>query len=414
MRILMLTPRFPYPPDRGDRLRSWQVLESLAARHDVWLACVERQAPPPAALQHVRQHCRDVAVFVRSGWQSLLAGVRSVIAGRSLTEGYFGDARLAAVIDHWSHSVSFEVAFTYSSGLAPYSVTMPAARRVLDLCDVDSAKWRTYARQSIPLLRWGYALEAARVRRLEARAAQAHDLTLVVNARERHKLRRIAPHAETGILPTTVALPAVANKPEVPAAPIVGFVGCMTYPPNVRAVTWFAQHVWPRVRAAIPAAQWLIVGGPVAPRVRRLCKLPGVTVTGYVADAHTFLRQMRVFVNPVRGDLGVQSKLLVAMATGRAAVVTPDAAGGIDHSDPPPFLIARTPVQFTDAVVRLLRDDAQVAHLAERAVQTIAAQYTPAPHMRRLEAWLSGARQPEPPPRPTATEAPVFAEVGAA
>lgn len=413
MRILMLTPRFPYPPDRGDRLRSWQVLESLSARHDVWLACVERQAPPPAALQHVRQRCRDVAVFVRSGWRSLLAGVRSALAGRSLTEGYFGDARLSTLLAHWSQAAQFDALFVYSSGLAPFSAHVPAARRILDLCDVDSAKWRIYAHQSIPPLRWSYAVEAARVRKLEARAAQTHDLTLVVNAREQNKLRRIAPHAETAVLPTTVALTAGAH-PAVPTDPVVGFVGCMTYPPNVRAVTWFAANVWPQVRAAVPAAKWLIVGGPVAPCIRRLSKLPGVTVTGYVADAHTYLRQMRVFVNPVRGDLGVQSKLLVAMAAGRAAVVTPDAAGGIDHGDPPPFLIARTPAQFTDAVVRLLRDDAHVTHVAARAVQTIASQYTPAAHMRRLETWLAGARPSAVLPRPATLRTPALAEVGEA
>jgi len=391
----MLTPRFPYPPERGDTLRSWGVLCALAARNEVWLAALDRRRPTAEHVAKVRALCRDVAVFTRWEGSALLRGGLALLTGHSLTSGYHGDPRLLATIRRWQDTVGFDVLWTYSSALAPAAATLAGIaglRRVLDLGDVDSAKWEAYAQRGLPPLRWLYHLEARRVARLEAEAVAAADICLLVNRRECDKLRRRLPDAPTGVLPTAIDVQQFAAPPGAelapPRRPIVGMVGSMFYPPNVRAVNWFGRWVWPLVRRELPDAQWWIVGNRPVRAVRRWARQPGVLVTGYVSDVRPYLAQMRVFVNAVEGDIGVQSKLVVALASGRAAVVTPDVAAGIDYDDPPPFLIARSAPAFAEAVIRLLRDEPLARSLSGRARAAALARYGLAGQIELVERWL--------------------------
>jgi sugar transferase (PEP-CTERM/EpsH1 system associated) len=391
MRILMVIPRFPYPPDRGDTVRSWALLRDLADRHDVWLACVDRDPPAEEHLSTVTALCRDVYVATRSPYRALLNGAVAMLRGRSLTEGYFYDRRLVQRLTDWSAEVGFDALVTYSSCLAPQVAGVAAPARVLDMVDVDSLKWALYARRSWWPLTAFYRREARCVATLEARSARQHDVTLLVNERERRKLTERVPAIATDVLPTAVDVDefaALAARP-LPAEPVIGMVGSMFYPPNVRAVQWFGRYVWPLVQRQVPQARWQIVGARPTRAVQEWGRQPNVEVTGYVPDVQPYLANARVFVNAVDGDIGVQSKLVVAMAAGRACVVTPDSAAGIDYADPPPFLIASAPTGFAEAVVRVLRDDAQARALAERARATAVAHYSRTTQTRRIERWLS-------------------------
>jgi sugar transferase (PEP-CTERM/EpsH1 system associated) len=395
MNILMLTPRFPYPPNRGDAVRSWAELEYLAGRHDVWLACPNEREPYPAQLAKVRSICRDVAVVPRRKFIALVHGGISLLRGRSLTEGFFADDTLKRAVGNWAKIIRFDAVLAFSSAMAPMAEVVDA-RRVLDMCDVDSHKWRVYADRSRPPLRWLYALEARRLGKAERRWVRSHDVTVVVNQRERRKLlaRTNPRHAVVVRTPTEVANTTQAGSPgELPPPPtelIVGSLGSMFYPPNVRAVEWFGRHVWPQVKARMPAARWWIVGNRPTRRVRRWGRRQDVRVTGFVPDTARYLNAFRVFINPVDGDIGVQTKLLCAMAIGKPAVVTPDTAAGIDYDGEPPFLIARGLNEFADAVVRLLTDDALARQLGMRAVRAIQSYYLPHVQLGLIEQALSG------------------------
>jgi sugar transferase (PEP-CTERM/EpsH1 system associated) len=395
MKILMLVHRFPYPPTRGDSLRSWGEVEFLASRHDLWLACVDRTSPSAADLDHVRRQCRDVAVVVRSEAACLARGGLSWLGGRSLTEGYFYDARLAQIVREWDRAVEFGAVLTFSPAMAPYAALVRAARRVLDMNDVESARWRLYAERSRPPLRWLYSLEGRRLARVEPAWVRGQDITLLVNECERAKLppelRARASVVRTGLDVASYTVQPTENATlAVPHEPVIGFVGSVSYAPNVRAVEWFGTAVWPRIRRIVPEARWLIVGRQPVRRVRRWSQQPGVTVTGFVDDVRPYLARMRVFVCPAREQIGVQTKLIEALAAARPAVVTPAAAAGIDYDDPPPFLVAPSATEFAEAVVRLLRDDAQAQALAARARAVAEANYSAEEQWQKIECWLMG------------------------
>jgi len=395
MKILMITPRFPYPPDRGDRLRWWSELEFLARRHEVWLASADTRRPGPAHLDVVRRCCRDVAVFTRPGiWCLARAALRLSLA-QSATAGYCFDRRLARRVRRWSSQVGFGAVLTCSSAMTPYAELVSARRFVLDMADVDSVKWRVYATRSRWPFRALYSLEARRLARLERHCVRHHDICVVVNERERRKLLEGTCPRATGVLRTCVdpaqytCLNALPESRAPVREPVIGMVGSMFYPPNVRAVNWFGRYVWPLVRAARPDARWLIVGARPTRAVRAWGRQPQVTVTGYVPDIVPHLARMRVFVDPVEGHLGVQSKVIVALAAGRPVVVTPDGAAGIDYGQTPPFLIAGSPGGFAEAVLRLLEDDGLASKLAELGRRVVAANYRAETQLGQLEHWLS-------------------------
>jgi glycosyltransferase involved in cell wall biosynthesis len=232
---------------------------------------------------------------------------------------------------------------------------------------------------------------------------RAHDVTLVVNDRERNKLP-LDLVGRSAVVRTGVDLSGYqasegATVATLPAEPVVGMLGSMSYAPNVRAVRWFGRHVWPLVQRSVPEARWLIVGRDPVRSVRRQARRAGVTVTGFVDDVRAYLAAMRVYVCPIREPIGVQTKLIEALAAARPAVVTPQAAGGIEYDDPPPFLVAGSPREFADAVVRLLRDVSAAAALGGRARAMACAKYAAEEQWRQVENWLMG--QPGTAARPT-------------
>lgn len=389
VKILMLTPRFPFPPSRGDCIRAWGELAWLADRHDLWLASLAETPPSRAELDEVRRRCRGLAVFARGPLTRLFRGGSSFLGGATITEGYFADGRLAAHVRSWAAEIGFDATLAFSSGMAQYTPLAGAARSVLDMNDVDSFKWRRYSRTRSRLARGIYAVESRRLAAAERDWSASHDVTVVVNERERSRLAAIGAPGRSAVIRTGVEAPSAVRAPRrVPEQPIVGFVGSMSYPPNIRAVQWFAEAVWPGIRAARPDAQWWIVGRSPTRAVRRLARLPGVTVVGAVECVTPLLAQFRVFVAPIRDDLGVQTKLIHALAHGVPSVCTPAAADGMDWDARPPFIVAASPAEFAAAVTRVLADDALAADLSSAAIQNAAAFYDVPTQAAELEALL--------------------------
>ncbi|RMF78586.1 MAG: glycosyltransferase [Planctomycetota bacterium] len=389
MKILALLPRFPYPPTRGDAVRSWSEIAHLARRHAVWLACVDERTPADDAIAAVRGMFRAVEVLPRSTWAGMRRGAASLLRGRSLTEAFFHQPQLAALLRCWNTEVRFDAVFAFSSAMAPYTRYVNAARRVLDLSDVDSDKWAVYADQAAGPLRWLYRREHRLVRRLERVAAAEHDVCLVVNQRERAKLHKVNENAECRVLPVPIASESGTTDP-LPKAPRVGFIGSLFYPPNAAAAAWFIRRVWPIVRAQRPDAEFVLAGARPTRAVWRLSRTAGVRLIPNPHDAAEILNSLRVFVDPVREELGVQVKLLHALAAGRACVATSAAAGGLQSPDDPPCLVADDADTFAERVVELLTNDRAAALLARAARTYVRVHHAPERVLDVLDACVAG------------------------
>ncbi|MEE8170780.1 MAG: TIGR03087 family PEP-CTERM/XrtA system glycosyltransferase, partial [Phycisphaerae bacterium] len=366
--ILYLTHRIPFPPDKGDKIRSYHWLKHLASRHDVFLACFIDDARDRRHVLALRTLCRDVlAIPVSSARMMRRAGfalVRDTLRGRRdpLTLAAYDHPAMRHRLALWSRMVEFDAVLAFSAAMAPYALNVSARRRVLDLCDCDSRKWLDYAaalrgRSVWRPARWLnpiYQREGRSLHDAELSWVGRFDATTVVNDKERRLLRMALPASRVHIVRNGVA--AVPATP-IPAAPILGFVGVLDYRPNIEALEWFINDIWPRIRVRQPDAVFHVIGRSPGRVVKRLSRRPGIRLIGPVDDITTQWSRLRVAVAPLRTARGIQNKVLEAMAHGRPVVTTTRVAEGLAHSSGAPLLSADGAAEFADAACRLIESD---------------------------------------------------------
>jgi sugar transferase (PEP-CTERM/EpsH1 system associated) len=378
--ILMLVHRVPFPPNRGDRIRSFHFLRFLAQQGDVWLATLADEPLAEGTCQALAGLCREVAIahLGRSRW---LRGAWSLARGRSATEGLFASPALRQTLRRWARQVRWDVAFVFCSSTVPY-LELPELADVpaiVDLVDVDSQKFFDYSTHSWGLKRWLYQIEGRRLRRLEASLASRASALVLVSEPEADLYRQICPHAAPVVVPNGVDTdyfdPAPQNRAPWRALPAadrtsVVFVGALDYRANVDGVCWFVREIWPEVRKALPAFTLGLVGRRPVPAVRRLALVPGVRVFADVPDVRPYLAAADLAIAPLRIARGIQNKVLEALAMGKAVVASPPAAVGLEASEAEGLVVARSPADWVAALRRL----ALSSHTAAGRDRAIAAR----------------------------------------
>jgi sugar transferase (PEP-CTERM/EpsH1 system associated) len=354
---LFVVHRVPYPPDKGDRIRSYQLLRYLSSRSDVHLATLADETVSPAARAELERLTVRLAVGEVRGAGRWLRGAASLLTGGTATDGLFYSRPLARSVEGWLNDTTFDAIYLFSSPTAQY--VRGVTPQVCDLVDVDSEKWLRYAASSRFLLSWLFRLEGTRLRRTEARLGAAGGVVALVSDAEAAVYRAFCPGANVEVVPCGVDLD--YYRPQQPHADETGlvFVGAMDYRPNVQGISWFCEAAWPAVLRRHPGTLLTIVGRNPTRAVRRLARLKGVQVTGAVADVRPFLARAAAVIAPLQIARGVQNKVLEALALGKALICSPPAATGLGIRHGRHALFAEEPEQWTRAVTALLNNPSQ-------------------------------------------------------
>lgn len=395
--ILVLAHRPPWPPDKGDKIRSWNLLRHLAAGHRLRLGAFVDDPDDWRAARALDQVCAEVCL--RPLGRLRLAGraLAGLARGRPLTAAAYADPAMRRWVGE--RLARADLALAVSGGPAALLLDPPAPRPwLLDLVDCDSEKWRAYAAAAAGPRRLLYAREAERLLRFERRAVAAAERSFVVTAAEADLLAARAPETagRLGVLENGVDAaffdPARLAGPDPwpgPPGPRLVFTGVMDYPPNVDAVLWLVAEVLPRLRAELGRVQLAIVGARPTAAVRRLAAPPDLLVTGRVEDVRPWLGRADVAVAPLRIARGVQNKVLEAMAMARPVVCTPQAAEGL-HAEPGrELLVAGDAAGLARAIAGLLRDPARAAGLAASARAYVLRAHDWASTLAPLDAAIS-------------------------
>jgi sugar transferase (PEP-CTERM/EpsH1 system associated) len=297
-----------------------------------------------------------------------LRAAAALVRGTCLTDAYFDERRMRMSVEAAFRATGARCAVGYSSAVAQFVPAMHRSRSMMELADLDSAKFEHYARDRSAPGRWMYAVEAGRLRRREIEIVRDFGLTTLVSARERELLRSLSTASvadRTIVLKNGVdvdffgAHPGSGDLPEGFAAgggPRLVFTGVMDYAPNVEAVEWFAREVFPMLRRRHVMARFAIVGNRPVPRVRRLADVEGIAVTGFVPDVRPYLGWADCCIVPLQLARGVQNKALEAMAAGRPVIVSPQAHEGVGAADGVHYLVADAPAAYLSAIDRLWRE----------------------------------------------------------
>ncbi len=336
--ILYLTHRMPFPPDKGDKITTFNFLRHLATKHSVHLGAFVDSEADWAQADELKCYCASSKLIRIDPLRQRAFSTLAFLQGASISEVYHRNGELQNWVDGVVRQHRIGTALAYCSAMAPYVAGKrhAALRRVTHYADVDSEKWRTYAATKEWPMSWVYGREASTVLALERRMSTQYDITSFVSDADAALYRQLAPESadKVRVIPNGVDTGYFApehhfERPYAPEAQAIVFTGAMDYWPNADAVTWFAKEVFGLVKQTQPQSEFWIVGSKPSGELKALENIPGVHVTGRVPDVRPYLAHAGAVVAPLRVARGTQNKVLEAYAMCRAVVMTSAAANGL-------------------------------------------------------------------------------------
>ena len=370
-RVLVLTHRVPFPPDKGDRIRTYHILKWLSSRATIHLACLADENVDPLTLSALAELCERIEIIPHGGQGRWARALWSFAKGGTISEGVFDSQALKTLLTRWKGEHHYDAVFASASSLVPYlrRKELRDISAVIDLVDVDSQKWLDYAGNGRKPMDFVLRAEGRRLRCVEHEiAGWARAVTLVSEAeaalyRESCGVSDGPVHA----IRNGVDLDYYHADSQTTSKTTSGcvFVGALDYRPNVDGAVWFCREAWPEIRRRVPDATLTLVGRRPVPAVQRLAECPGVELAGQVPDVRPFLARAAVAVVPLRLARGVQNKVLEAMAMRKAVISSPQAVAGIRAEPGRDLLIASSPQEWAETVCLLLGDPARCEKLGE-------------------------------------------------
>lgn len=374
MRILLLSNWFPCPPDNGSKIRIYNLLRSLAQRHEVTLlsfADIGENIEP----EKVEPYCRVAGIVPRVAfqpkrWRALLGFLSPV--PRSLVDTY--SPQMARRVGHELCCGQYDVVIASELGTAPYLGNSGDAAKVFEDVEITIIR-EAYTCASNGFSRFRRRLTWAKTRRYLGSLVRQFAACTVVSEVERANLGEVAPECKrVEVIPNGVDLDWLRPQ-EVEARPdTLVFNGALTYQANYDAMHYFLMDIWPRIRAQEPRGSLKITGKTDGVMLHTLPR-SGVDFTGYLPDVRPVVAGAWACVAPLRIGGGTRVKILEAMALGTPVISTSKGAEGLAATHEVDILIADDPAQFATQTVRLLRDSALRRRLAENGRRLVEAKY---------------------------------------
>lgn len=355
MRVLYLTHRLPFAPNRGDRIRAFHLLEGLRQAFDVDLVSLVHDRDEAAHATDVAARGITVSTAPVARLSRWLRAPIALLGATPLTHVLLDAPAIPGVLRGIVEARRPSVVVAFCSGMAKVALQPPLAGIpfVLDMVDVDSQKWQRLGEVTSPPKGWVYRREARVLAAFERRATRQAVTTLVINEKERAALAGLAPGADVRVVPNGVDVDDFKPAGPSPSSRTVIFCGVMNYAPNEAGASWLVKDVWPLVLERHPDAQLEIVGSEPSAAVRALAA-PGVTVTGAVPHTRVHLWRAAVSVAPLRTARGLQNKVLEALAAGVPVVTTTAVRDGLPDDVARGCTVADSATEFAAGIAQLL------------------------------------------------------------
>ncbi len=405
-RILFLTHRFPYPPNRGDRIRSFRLLEFMSKIAAVDLGTLCDETPSEEYVSVLKSYCQRTAFVPWRPYGRWIHAGLSLLTGSTMTEGLFSSSALRKQIRAWAADTAYDRVVVFCSSMYPYS-RLPELKNIpliTDIVDVDSQKWFDYAAVSTGVKgafkRRIFETEGRRLRQKEIEIAQTSLRTLAVSEDEVKLYRSFCPESvQEKIIPLSNGVDSDFFSPEAQydKADVIPhrlvFVGAMDYRANLDGIEWFLDNVWEEVKERFPQMELDLVGSNPGEKAQSFAKTPGVNLIGRVDDVRPYIYRANAVVIPLRVARGIQNKTLEAMAMAKPVLASPMSLQGIDDSVTQYAWSCNEPQDWIDSLTQLFNqgvDDSEVQNRALKGRQAIVDSYSwPARFARLSELILT-------------------------
>ena len=405
MNLLYLVHRLPFPPNKGDKVRSYHLLRHLSDAHQVFLGTFVDDLEDEQFIPTVRKWCVD-SCFVRLNPK--LSTLRSLIAfgtGEALGLRYYRSEQMREWVKQKIEENRIDAVIVFSSVMAQFLEQMLPAKIppvVIDFVDVDSSKWSQYSQKRRWPASWVYAREGQKLLAFEKSVAAKSIVSIFATENEAELFRGLAPESAKHVMAVDNGVDSEVYSPSkghvspyiaqdtVAISRVIAFTGAMDYWPNVDAVCWFANDMMPRLRSLFPGVRFFIVGRKPAAAVSALAT-DDVIVTGTVDDVRPYIQHADVIVAPLRVARGIQNKVLEAMAMARPVVASKSCLSVIRGADGIDFVGAESPGEFVDAISSIFSDTVRATQMGEHARKTVLAEYSWDAQLSKLDDKLSKA-----------------------
>lgn len=355
-KLLFLTTRYPYPPHKGDTIRVHAILHHLSQFYDIHLMTFS-----DTEITNQRKAHLDSILIQQTIWHEcisikkiLLGMIKSVLLKIPVSAAVYESKHKKNYLSQLMRQENIKKIYVFS--LALMSIVPDNAESVyLDLCDIEIFKWHDYSKQSSKILSIFYRYETHRAWDYLKEKMQTVSAFIVISAYEARLLTHSCDVKKpVFIIPNGVKVgPLSKTVTESNKQFMIVFVGVMSYKPNVEAMRWFTEFVWPLLKSEIPMAQLMIVGQSPVDAIKKLARDSSIQVTGYVPDVSHYLRQAEIIISPIKMAYGVQNKVLEALCFGKKIILTPQSLRGIDWYDEGIRVVSRNSKQWVSQILEL-------------------------------------------------------------
>ena len=395
MRILFLTGRLPYPPNRGDRLRAYHFLRVLSQQHQITLLSFIGDNREAGLIGPLRQFCEDIQLVHRGQFQSTMTTGLNAWRALPFQSLYYRSSVMQGAVDRLLDRGRFDAVYVHLFRMAQFVAGRSRPYRILDLTDAISSEVERSLPYRDPKWQLVYRLELPRIRRYERDVVRHFDETWLISNAERQKLLDGKDNPKIHVVPNGVDSARYRPSGLPVDSPRLIFVGHMGVFHNVDAAEYLVREILPRVRAEFPNTSLDLVGAEPAPPVKHLASTPGVRVLGHVADLNAALNDASIFVAPLRFAAGVQNKVLEAMAVGLPVVTSTYVNNGLEAEGGRHLLVANEPDQFAAAILTLLKDTQLRRNLGRAGREFVMNQYRWEDVLERVNAIQSQINRPQ-------------------
>ncbi len=371
--ILFLAHRLPFPPDRGDKIRSHHILKALAKLAPVHAGCLA-ETDADVANEPLLAEVAATWCMPRRSKSLPAAGLEALVRREPVSLSAFRSAALRQWVEQTLRERNISAIYVFSGQMGQFVPAYWKGRLVVDLVDVDSAKFESYGKAGSGPRSWIDRREGRLLRGVESSLVSRAHTTLLVSEAEaeflrgrtggRHDVKALRNGIDCALFDPDAVLPEPSLGKK---GPHFVFTGQMDYAPNVEAACRMTRQIMPLVQRRQPQAQFHIVGRSPTREVLSLDGLNGTRVAGEVPNTRPWLAAAHAVVAPLRIARGVQNKVLEAMAMACPVVLSPGAATGIDACLEEHFLIAEDDASFADALMQICDEPRQARAMGEKA-----------------------------------------------
>lgn len=371
-RLLVLTSRFPYPLEKGDKLRVYHQIRLLSQHFEVILVSLHEGKIAPEYEAEVRKYCDKIHLLPLSKWQIGLNVLKAFFSGQSIQVAYFYSQKLQNVLNVIIEKEKPDRIYVQLIRAGRYveKTTIP---KIIDFMDVFSGQMKRRAMHSHWLWRWLFLREARQMARIEEQLFHTFDAATIISEQDRAQLD-FEENTTVHIVPNGINTRYFSPRKIAKTHDVV-FVGNMGYHPNVVAAQFLVKKIMPLVWQKNKNVRVLLAGARPAVEVRRLSS-ERVEVSGWMDDIRNAYAGGRVFVAPLFLGSGQQNKILEAMSMGLPCVTTPmvnNAIGGVDGES---VLLANDESGFAQQILRILQGPEQQIRVGKAASAFVAGHFS--------------------------------------